>query len=186
LREIVFPKSLQKVDGSSLVDLETVSIEVDKTAFVLEADILYDATRTVTVTVIVRNFSREPNLLIGKWVEVMASHPFTECESIADIRFEPESILHTIQSYAFATSCLHSVWIPRFVEVLQSFAFYNGGFHEPLAFDDGSHLKIIEEFAFLSRSVLNQVELHRLSNLCICRHFQRIAISRSRERPAED
>jgi hypothetical protein len=151
----VFPKSLRKVDGSSLVDLETVSIEAGNTAFVLEADLLYDA----TLTVIVRNFSSEPSMVIGKRVHVVAKHAFTECKSITDIRFEPESTLHTIESYAFTTASVHSVSIPRFVEVLRSFAFSDCRFLECVTFDDESNLMIIEEFAFLSCLVLEQVEL---------------------------
>jgi hypothetical protein len=60
LKEIPFPKSLERLDGSALVDLDTVKIEADSTSLLFAGDILCDGTRTV----IVRNFCRESSIII--------------------------------------------------------------------------------------------------------------------------
>jgi hypothetical protein len=135
--------------------LDTILVEPENTALIFIDDLLYDGTQGV----IVRNFCRRPSRPIAQSVEIIARHAFTECESVCDISFQAESKLRAIESYAFSTSCIHSISIPRLLEIIPGFAFYDCKFLEVLEFEEASNLKSVEEFAFLSCMSLAAVQL---------------------------
>jgi hypothetical protein len=96
------------------VILSSISIESGNEIFVIENDFLID----VVHHKLIRNFSTSSSIEIGRNIEILGSNCFSSCESLSSIRFESNSRLTGIESFAFSSSSLQLIVIPRNVQFI--------------------------------------------------------------------
>jgi cytochrome c556 len=119
----LIPRNVQFIDGSAFasVRLSSIWIESGNANFVIENDFLID----VIHHSLIRNFSISSNVEIPSDIEILGSSCsscFSSCQSHFSISFESNSQLRRIESFAFSSSALQSIMIPRNVQFIDGSA----------------------------------------------------------------
>jgi hypothetical protein len=118
LESIVIPRNVEFIDGSAFVGvtLSSIAIESGNEIFVIENDFLID----IVHHKLIRNVSGSSEIDLAKTIEILGSHSFSSNQSFSSITFESNSRLTRIKSFAFSSSSLESILIPRNAEALGS------------------------------------------------------------------
>jgi hypothetical protein len=121
LESILIPRNVQFIDGSAFcnVKLSSITIESGNTPFVVEQNLLID----IIFHKLISNFSKSSKVDIPNHFEIICSSCFSNCKSLSSISLESNSRLTRIESFAFSSSSLQSILIPRNVQFIDGSAF---------------------------------------------------------------
>jgi hypothetical protein len=141
LHSIVIPSNVRFIDGSTFdrVRKSSISIESGNDRFVIENEFLID----IVDHKLIRNFLKSSTIEIGRNIEILGSHCLFRCKLFSSIRFESNSRLTPIESFAFSKSSLKSIVIPRNVRFIDGSAFV-GVTLSSIAIEPGNDRFVIE------------------------------------------
>jgi hypothetical protein len=121
LKSIVIPRSVRFIHGSAFdsTPLTSMSIERGSKFFRVNNHFLID----ILHAKLIHAFDIRSTVIIPKFVKIIGSFCFSACSLLSSISFESPSSLKRIESYAFQSSSLRSIAIPRTVQYIDSSAF---------------------------------------------------------------
>jgi hypothetical protein len=112
---------VQFINGSAFegTKLNSISVEEGNDIFHVEHEFLID----IVHHTLIRTFSDSSHIEIPRTIEILGSFCFASCQSVSSISFESGSQLKRIEAFAFLSSSLQSIVIPRSVQFIDDSAF---------------------------------------------------------------
>jgi hypothetical protein len=93
-------------------------------------------------TSLIRYFGLDSHVEIFRDITVLCQQSFAQCSELREVRFESNSKLRRIESFAFShCSSLQSIVIPSFVDTIAGNAFLQSGIREIIVADDNPNFK---------------------------------------------